>query len=66
MLPDRKYLNYNFKNVNVNGDNCFDTQEKSVIPGGVKNGKFVTLTPFEKNRPESMKPPQTNAKKFCF
>jgi len=23
----------------------------------VKNGKFVTLTPFQKNRPKSMKPP---------
>jgi hypothetical protein len=30
MLPDRKYLNYDFKNLNVNGDKCFDTQEKSV------------------------------------
>ncbi len=28
-----------------------------VSPGGVKNGKFVTLTPFQKNRPKSMKPP---------
>jgi len=27
-------------------------------PGGVKNGKFVTLTPFQKNRPKSMKPPR--------
>ena len=32
----------------VGGDKCFDTQEKSVLPGGVKNGKFVTLTPFKK------------------
>jgi hypothetical protein len=32
--------------------------------GGITNGKFVTLTPFKKNRPKSMKTPHTNAKKI--
>ena len=41
-------------------------KEISVHPGAVNNGKFVTLTPFQKNRPKSIKPPQTNAKKVCF
>jgi len=35
-------------------------------PGGVKNGKFVTLTPFQKNRPKSIKTPHINAKKVYF
>jgi hypothetical protein len=35
-------------------------------PGGVKNGKFVTLTPFQKNRPISMKPPRPTQRKFAF
>jgi len=27
------------------------------VYGGVKNGKFVTLVPFQKYSPKSMKPP---------
>ena len=34
--------------------------------GGVKNGKFVTLTPFKKNRPKSMKPPRQTQRNFAF
>jgi len=37
-----------------------------VTPRGVKNGKFVTLTPFQKNRPTSMKPPRPTQRKFAF
>ena len=37
-----------------------------VYTGGVKNGKFVTLTPFQKNRPESIKPPRPMQIKFAF
>jgi len=37
-----------------------------VTPGGVKNGNFVTLTPFQKNRPKSMKPPRPTQRKFAF
>jgi hypothetical protein len=36
------------------------------MAGGVKNGKFVTLTPFQKNRPKSMKPPRPTQRKFAF
>jgi hypothetical protein len=43
-----------------------DVLEKKSLggPGGITNGKFVTLTPFIKNRPKSMKTPHTNAKKI--
>jgi len=34
--------------------------------GSVKNGKFVTLIPFQENRPKSMKPPQTKKRNFAF
>jgi len=33
-------------------------------PGGVRRGKFVKLTPFEKNPPKSMKPPRPTQRKF--
>ncbi len=36
------------------------------IPGGVKNGKFFTLTLFQKNRPKSMKPSRPTQRKFAF
>jgi len=35
-------------------------------PGGVRRGKFVKLTPFEKNPPKSMKPPRPKQRKFFF
>jgi hypothetical protein len=46
----------------------FYTQKKeiSVHPGAVNNGKFVTQTPFQKNRPKSMKPPRPTPRKFAF
>jgi len=37
-----------------------------VHPGGIKNGKFVTLTPFQKNRSKSMNPPRPKLRKFSF
>ena len=33
--------------------------------GGVKNGKFVTLTTSKKNRPKTMKPPRPTQRKFA-
>ena len=35
-------------------------------PGGARNGKFVKLTPFEKNPPKSMKPHRPKQRKFFF
>ncbi len=34
--------------------------------GRGQNGKFVTLTPYQKNRPKSMKPPRPTQRKFAF
>ena len=36
-----------------------------VVPGGVRNGKFLILTPFKKNPPKSMKPPRSTQRKFA-
>jgi hypothetical protein len=47
--------------------NTFRAQKKNKInAGGVKNRKFVTLTPYQKNRPKSMKPPRPMQRKFAF
>ena len=34
--------------------------------GGVRNGKFLILTPLKKNPPKSMKPPRPTQRKFVF
>jgi len=33
---------------------------------GPRNGKFVTLTPYKKNPPKSMKTPRPTQRKFAF
>ena len=41
-------------------------KKMNVHSGRAKNGKFVKLTHFKKNRPKSMKPPRPTQRKYAF